>query len=102
MSNFAFLHEHPVWFSPLFASRSNGFGPKVADMTAGREVERTFKVQDHPVSNRGRQANLVGAPEQLKQRITEYQASGLDLLLIQMMPKAEVTKRFAVRMMGTP
>jgi FMNH2-dependent dimethyl sulfone monooxygenase len=39
--------------------------------------------------------NLVGTPEQIQERIAEYQAIGLDLLLLQMSPQAEEMDRFA-------
>jgi len=53
------------------------------------------------VSNRGLRPNLVGTPEQLKERIAEYEAAGLDLLLLQMSPQTEEMERFANQVMGT-
>lgn len=52
------------------------------------------------MSNRGLRPNLVGTPEQLKERIAEYEAAGLDLLL-QMSPQTEEVERFANQVMGT-
>jgi FMNH2-dependent dimethyl sulfone monooxygenase len=54
-----------------------------------------LKQQEYSVSNRGLRPNLVGTPEQLRERIEEYDAVGLDLLLIQMSPQAEEMDRFA-------
>jgi FMNH2-dependent dimethyl sulfone monooxygenase len=44
--------------------------------------------------------NLVGTPEQLKERIAEYEAAGLDLLLLQMSPQEEEMERFAAQVMA--
>ena len=68
---------------------------------SGTQLERELKLQEYSVSNRGLRPNLVGTPEQLKERIAEYAASGLDLLLLQMSPQAEEMERFAVQVMGT-
>ena len=66
---------------------------------AGTQLERELKVQEYSVSNRGLRPNLVGTPEQLKERIAEYEAAGLDLLLLQMSPQAEEMERFAAQVM---
>ena len=68
---------------------------------SGTQLERELKLQEYAVSNRGLRPNLVGTPEQLKERIAEYEAAGLDLLLLQMSPQAEEMERFAVQVMGT-
>ena len=62
---------------------------------SGTQLERELKLQEYSVSNRGLRPNLVGTPEQLKERIAEYEAAGLDLLLLQMSPQAEEMERFA-------
>ncbi|MFL6862366.1 MAG: LLM class flavin-dependent oxidoreductase [Allosphingosinicella sp.] len=62
---------------------------------SGTELERELKLQEYSVSNRGLRPNLVGTPEQLRERIAEYEAAGLDLLLLQMSPQAEEMDRFA-------
>ncbi|VXC29994.1 LLM class flavin-dependent oxidoreductase [Sphingomonas sp. 8AM] len=68
---------------------------------SGTQLERELKLQEYSVSNRGLRPNLVGTPEQLKERIAEYEAAGLDLLLLQMSPQAEEMERFATQVMGT-
>ena len=68
---------------------------------SGTQLEREVKIQEYSVSNRGLRPNLVGTPEQLKERIAEYEAAGLDLLLLQMSPQAEEMERFAAQVMGT-
>jgi FMNH2-dependent dimethyl sulfone monooxygenase len=62
---------------------------------SGTELERELKLQEYSVSNRGLRPNFVGTPEQLQERIAEYEAVGLDLLLLQMSPQAEEMDRFA-------
>ncbi|WP_420136306.1 LLM class flavin-dependent oxidoreductase [Sphingomonas sp.] len=68
---------------------------------SGTQLERELKIQEYSVSNRGLRPNLVGTPEQLKARIEEYEAAGLNLLLLQMSPQAEEMQRFAQQVMGT-
>ncbi len=62
---------------------------------SGTQLERTLKLQEYSVSNRGLRPNLVGTPAQLRERIAAYEAAGLDLLLLQMSPQAEEMDRFA-------
>jgi FMNH2-dependent dimethyl sulfone monooxygenase len=68
---------------------------------SGTQLERELKIQEYSVSNRGLRPNLIGTPEQIKERIAEYEDAGLDLLLLQMSPQAEEMERFAVQVMGT-
>ena len=68
---------------------------------SGTQLERELKIQEYSVSNRGLRPNLVGTPEQLKERVAEYEDAGLDLLLLQMSPQEEEMERFAVQVMGT-
>ena len=67
---------------------------------SGTQLERTLKVQEYSVSNRGLRPNLVGTPEQLKQRIADYEGAGLDLLLLQMSPQYEEMERFSAQVMN--
>lgn len=62
---------------------------------SGTKLERELKLQEYSVSNRGLRPNLVGTPEQVRERIAEYEEAGLDLLLLQMSPQAEEMDRFA-------
>jgi FMNH2-dependent dimethyl sulfone monooxygenase len=66
----------------------------------GTELERTLKLQEYSVSNRGLRPNLVGTPEQIAERIRAYEAAGLDLLLLQMSPQADEMDRFAETVMA--
>lgn len=67
---------------------------------SGTQLERELKLQEYSVSNRGLRPNLVGTPEQLRERIGEYEAAGLDLLLLQMSPQAEEMDRFAAQVIA--
>jgi FMNH2-dependent dimethyl sulfone monooxygenase len=62
---------------------------------SGTQLERELKLQEYSVSNRGLRPKLVGTPAQIRERIEEYEAAGLDLLLLQMSPQAEEMDRFA-------
>jgi FMNH2-dependent dimethyl sulfone monooxygenase len=67
---------------------------------SGTQLERELKLREYAVSNRGLRPNLVGTPEQLKERIAEYEAAGLDLLLLQMSPQREEMERFAAQVIN--
>jgi FMNH2-dependent dimethyl sulfone monooxygenase len=67
---------------------------------SGTQLEREMKVQEYSVSNRGLRPNLVGTPEQVAQRIADFEGAGLDLLLLQMSPQAEEMERFAAQVMA--
>jgi len=68
---------------------------------SGTELERELKLQEYSVSNRGLRPNLVGTPEQLRERIAAYEAAGLDLLLLQCSPQAEEMDRFAAQVISS-
>lgn len=67
---------------------------------SGTQLERELKLEEYSVSNRGLRPNLVGTPEQVIERIGEYEAAGLDLLLLQMSPQAEEMDRFAAQVIA--
>ena len=69
---------------------------------SGTQLEREMKIQEYAVSNRGLRPNLVGTPEQLRERIEEYEDAGLDLLLLQMSPQEEEMERFAAQVIKAP
>ena len=62
---------------------------------SGTELERDLKLQEYSVSNRGLRPGLIGTPDQVRRRIAEFEAAGLDLLLLQMSPQLEEMERFA-------
>jgi dimethylsulfone monooxygenase len=67
---------------------------------SGTQLERKLKLQEYSVSNRGLRPNLVGTPEQIRERVEEYETAGLDLLLLQMSPQAEEMDRFAAQVIA--
>jgi FMNH2-dependent dimethyl sulfone monooxygenase len=62
---------------------------------SGTQLEREMKLQEYSVSNRGLRPNLIGTADQIRERITAYEAAGVDLLLLQMSPQYEEMERFA-------
>ncbi len=65
------------------------------DWTENTRLERRMSLQDYSVSNRGLRSGLVGTPGQVAERILEFEACGLDLLLLQFSPQLEEMERFA-------
>jgi FMNH2-dependent dimethyl sulfone monooxygenase len=62
---------------------------------AGTQLERRVSLRDYSVSNRGLASGLVGTPEQVAERIREFENAGVDLLLLQCSPQLEEMERFA-------
>ena len=62
---------------------------------AGTRLEQKVSLADYSVSNRGLRSGLVGTPEQIAERIQEFESAGVDLLLLQFSPQAEEMERFA-------
>lgn len=62
---------------------------------AGTQLEQRVSLEDYSVSNRGLRSGLVGTPEQVAARIAEFEAVGVDLLLLQFSPQHEEMERFA-------
>ena len=62
---------------------------------AGTQLEQQLSLEDYSVSNRGLRSGLVGTPEQVAERIAEFEAAGVDLLLLQFSPQFEEMERFA-------
>lgn len=73
---------------------SPGYG-NYRDWIANTKLEQQVSLQDYSVSNRGLRAGLVGTPEQVAERVAEFQAVGVDLLLLQCSPQLEEMERFA-------
>ncbi len=61
----------------------------------GTKLEQQVSLQDYSVSNRGLRSGLIGTPEQVAKRIDEFEAAGVDLLLLQCSPQMEEMERFA-------
>jgi FMNH2-dependent dimethyl sulfone monooxygenase len=62
---------------------------------ANTQLEQRVSLEDYSVSNRGLRSGLTGTPEQVAQRILEFEGAGVDLLLLQFSPQYEEMERFA-------
>jgi dimethylsulfone monooxygenase len=69
------------------------------DFTTKSQLEQQIQLQDYSVSNRGLRPNLIGTPDQIAERILQYEEAGLDLLLLQFSPQLEEMERFANQVM---
>jgi FMNH2-dependent dimethyl sulfone monooxygenase len=67
---------------------------------SGTQLEREMKRHEYSVSNRGLRPRLIGTPACVRERIAEFEAAGLDLLLLQMSPQAEEMERFAAQVIA--
>jgi len=65
------------------------------DFTTKSQLEQKVALQDYSVSNRGLRPGLIGTPEQIAAKIKEYEAAGVDFLLLQSSPQLEEIQRFA-------
>jgi dimethylsulfone monooxygenase len=66
---------------------------------ANTQLEQRVSLQDYSVSNRGLRAGLTGTPEQVAEKILEFEDAGVDLLLLQFSPQYEEMERFAAEVM---
>jgi len=62
---------------------------------AGTQLEQRVSLEDYSVSNRGLRSGLVGTPEQVRARVAEFEAVGVDFLLLQCSPQIEEMERFS-------
>ena len=62
---------------------------------AGTKLEQQVSLEDYSVSNRGLRSGLVGTPDQVAERVAEFEDAGVDLLLLQCSPQLEEMERFA-------
>ena len=67
---------------------------------ANTQLEQRVSLEDYSVSNRGLRSGLVGTPEQIRERIAEFEDAGVDLLLLQFSPQYEEMDRFAAQVIG--
>jgi FMNH2-dependent dimethyl sulfone monooxygenase len=67
---------------------------------ANTQLEQRVSLEDYSVSNRGLRSGLVGTPEQVRERIAEFEDAGVDLLLLQFSPQLEEMERFAAQVIG--
>jgi len=62
---------------------------------AGTQLEQRVSLEDYSVSNRGLRSGLVGTAEQVAERVAQFEAVGVDLLLLQFSPQFEEMERFS-------
>jgi FMNH2-dependent dimethyl sulfone monooxygenase len=62
---------------------------------ANTQLEQRVSLEDYSVSNRGLRSGLVGTPQQVADRIGEFEDAGVDLLLLQFSPQLEEMERFS-------
>jgi FMNH2-dependent dimethyl sulfone monooxygenase len=62
---------------------------------AGTQLEQRVSLEDYSVSNRGLRSGLVGTAEHVAERLAEFEAAGVDLVLLQFSPQFEEMERFA-------
>ena len=62
---------------------------------AGTQLEQRVSLEDYSVSNRGLRSGLVGTAEHVSERVAQFEAAGVDLLLLQFSPQLEEMERFA-------
>ena len=53
-----------------------------------------MSIEEYSVSNRGLRSGLVGTPNQVQDRLGEFAAAGVDLVLLQFSPQHEEMERF--------
>jgi dimethylsulfone monooxygenase len=62
---------------------------------AGTQLEQKVSLEDYSVSNRGLRSGLVGTPEQVSERLAQFESAGVDLVLLQFSPQHEEMERFS-------
>jgi dimethylsulfone monooxygenase len=68
---------------------------------AGTKLEQKVSLEDYSVSNRGLRSGLIGTPEQVRARVAEFAAVGVDFLLLQCSPQREEMERFAASVIAS-
>jgi FMNH2-dependent dimethyl sulfone monooxygenase len=62
---------------------------------AGTQLEQRLSLEDYSVSNRGLRSGLTGTPQQVQDRIGEFEEAGVDFFLLQCSPQLEEMERFS-------
>ena len=73
---------------------ARGYG-NYQEWIANTRLEQRVSLEDYSVSNRGLRSGLAGTPEQVAERILEFERAGVDLLLLQFSPQHDEMERFA-------
>lgn len=67
--------------------------------TTGSKLEKKLSLRDYSVSNRGLHSGLIGTPEQVRQRLADFEGAGCSLVLLQSSPQHTEMARFAQQVM---
>ena len=68
--------------------------------TTGSQLEKKLSLRDYSVSNRGLDSGLIGTPEQVQQRLADFEGAGCSLVLLQSSPQREEMARFAAQIIS--
>jgi FMNH2-dependent dimethyl sulfone monooxygenase len=68
----------------------------------GSKLEQKVSLEDYSVSNRGLRSGFVGTSATVRERLEEFAAVGVDLVLLQSSPQAEEMERFSNEIIGRP
>jgi FMNH2-dependent dimethyl sulfone monooxygenase len=71
-----------------------GYG-NYQDWLANTKLEQQVSLEDYSVSNRGLRSGLIGTPDKVAERVDEFEAVGVNLLLLQCSPQFEEMERFS-------
>jgi FMNH2-dependent dimethyl sulfone monooxygenase len=71
-----------------------GYG-NYQDWLQNTKLEQQVSLEDYSVSNRGLRSGLTGTPDQVAKRVAEFEAVGVNLLLLQCSPQLEEMERFS-------
>jgi FMNH2-dependent dimethyl sulfone monooxygenase len=66
---------------------------------SGTKLEGQMSIEEYSVSNRGLRPGLVGTPDHVAARIDEFEAAGVNLLLLQCSPQFQEMEHFAAEVM---
>ncbi|WP_158797898.1 LLM class flavin-dependent oxidoreductase [Pedobacter sp. L105] len=67
---------------------------------AGTQLEQQVSLEDYSVSNRGLRSGLIGTPNQVQDRIGEFEKAGVNFFLLQCSPQLEEMERFSAAVIG--
>jgi FMNH2-dependent dimethyl sulfone monooxygenase len=73
---------------------ATGYG-NYQDWLANTKLEQQVSLEDYSVSNRGLRSGLIGTPDKVAERVAEFEAVGVNLLLLQCSPQFEEMERFS-------
>jgi dimethylsulfone monooxygenase len=75
--------------------RSGAAYASYQDFVTKSQLDVEVSLREYSVSNRGLRPELIGTPEQVAARIREFEAVGVDTLLLQFSPARSELERFA-------